>query len=56
MVAAIADAPTPRTAQQLNSFLSLIKFYIGFILDLATKVKPMHALVWKGADFEWSVD
>ncbi len=55
-VAAIADAPTPRNAQQLSSFLSLVNFYIDFIPDLATKVEPMHALGRKGAVFEWSAD
>ncbi len=50
-VAAIADAPTPQTAQQLSSFLSLISFYIDFILHLAMNVKPLCALGRKGATF-----
>ncbi len=53
-VAAIADAPTPQTAQQLNSFLSLVTFYIDFIPDLAMKVEPLHALGRKGATFLWT--
>ncbi len=40
-VAAITDAPTPQTAQQLNSFLGLITFYIDFIPNLATMVDPL---------------
>ncbi len=53
-VTTIADAPTPQTAQQLSSFLSPITFYIDFILDLATKVEPLHVLGRKGAMFAWT--
>ncbi len=52
--AAITDAPTPRTAQQLSSFLGLVTFYIDFIPDLATKVELLWALGCKGVMFSWT--
>ncbi len=54
--AAITNAPTPQTAQQQNSFLHLIMFYIDFIPDLATEVEPLWALGCKGAMFMWTED
>ncbi len=53
-VAAIADAPITKTAEQLSSFPSLVTFYINLIPDLATKVEPQNVLGRKGATFTWT--
>ncbi len=52
-IAAIINVPIPHTAQQLNSILGLVGWYSDFILDLATKAKPLRALSRKGATLTW---
>jgi len=52
-VKAIKEFPTPTTAKQVISFVSLASFYRRFIKDFAKIAKPMHDAA-KKEPFEWT--
>lgn len=41
-VKAIVDAPRPKDAKQLQSFIGLIMYYARFLPDRANKLKPLY--------------
>ena len=52
-VRAITDAPQPKTASELRSFLGTVGFNSRFIPDLSTTAEPLRAITQKGAEFRW---
>ena len=52
-VRAITDAPQPKTASELRSFLGTVGFNSGLIPDLSTTAEPLRAITQKGAEFHW---
>ncbi|XP_064653221.1 uncharacterized protein K02A2.6-like [Lineus longissimus] len=53
---AILDAPPPKDATTLKSFLGLVGFYSKFCPGFASKVEPMCKLLRGDQTFEWSED
>ena len=51
---AICDAPPPKNASELRSFLGLLNYYGKFIPNLATTFHPLNQLLRKDAQFHWS--
>ena len=51
---ALAETPIPENAKQLHSFLGLINYYSRFIEGLARLVRPLYALLKKGAEWLWT--
>ena len=51
---AIANAPTPRSAKEVQSFLGMINFYHDFIPNLASISEPLRRLLRKRVRFSWS--
>ena len=54
-VDAILKAPEPKNVTEVKAFLGMVNYYNMFMKDLATVAAPMHALLRKGAKWEWSV-
>jgi hypothetical protein len=52
-VKAVQDAPTPKDASQLKSFLGLVNFYGKFLPHLSTVLSPLNNLLRKGTVFKW---
>jgi len=52
-VKAVQDAPTPKNASELKSFLGLINFYGKFLPNLSTVLSPLNSLLRKGVVFRW---
>ena len=44
-VAAVKRAPQPKNVQELRSFLGLLHYYGKFLLNLATLLHPLNALL-----------
>ena len=53
-VKAINEAPEPQNKEQLQSFIGLVNYYGSYINDLATRMKPLYALIRKDATWEWT--
>ena len=53
-VTAITEAPPPRDATALQSFLGLTGWYSKFIPCYASVVEPLRALLRKNAEFKWT--
>ena len=53
-VEAIKDAPTPRSIQELKSYLGLLTYYGKFLPNLSTTLFPLYRLLRK--DFPWKWD
>ena len=51
---AITEAPPPRDATALQSFLGLTGWYSNFIPCYASVVEPLRALLRKNAEFKWT--
>ena len=52
-VRAITDAPKPRNASELKSYLGMINYYQKYLPNLATKLSPLHELLKKGTHWRW---
>jgi len=52
-VEAVEKFRTPRTAEEIRSFLGLVNFCAAFISNLATVSEPLRRLTKKGAKFIW---
>ena len=50
----IKNWPTPRTAKQAKSFISLASYYRSYVHQFATIAKPIHQLAEKERNFEWT--
>ena len=53
-VKAVVDAPSPRTIQELRSFLGLLNYYARFLPNLASTLHPLHALLCQDQPWQWS--
>lgn len=53
-VEAIAKAPVPQNASQLQAALGLINYYARFIPNMSTLLQPLYALLKKGTKCQWS--
>ena len=53
-VQAIAEAPQPRNAQELRSFLGLLHYYGKFLPNLSTLLHPLNALLRADSKWVWS--
>ena len=53
-VTAIKQAPTPKNATVLRSFLGMISYYGKFLLNLADKLTPLYDLLCKNRKWTWS--
>ena len=51
---AIVKAPTPRSVQELRSFLGLLNYYGRFIPNLASLIHPLNRLLCKDARWNWT--
>ena len=52
-VAAIKQAPTPKTVKQLESFLGMINYYGKFIPNLSSIAAPLNQLRHKNRPWKW---
>ena len=46
-VRAIVNTPAPTDVTQLKSFLGLLSYYLKFLLNLASRLAPLHELLQK---------
>ena len=53
-VRAISEAPSPKNASELRSFLGMINYYQKYLHNLASTLAPLHELLRKGAHWKWS--
>ena len=49
-------APTPRNVSELRSFRGMMQYYHSFLPGLATILAPLHKLLQKGMQWEWTHD
>ena len=50
------QAPMPKNAQQLWSFLGPLNYYCKFLPNLATILQPLNDLLQKGKKWSWSAE
>lgn len=53
-VKAVMEAPSPVNVTQLRSFLGLLTYYGKFVPNLANQLKPLHELLNKAKQWEWT--
>ena len=53
---AVKKAPTPRNVSELRSFLGMEQYYHSFLPGLATMLAPLHKLLQKAMQWEWTHD
>ena len=53
-IQAVADWPTPRSADDVKQFIGLASYYRRFITNFAKIAAPLHKLATKGKEFCWS--
>ena len=53
-LAAILDAPAPRSVAEVQSFLGLVTYYCRFVKNFSSVLAPLYDLLKKGAKFKWS--
>ena len=53
-VRAISEAPAPKNVVELRSYLGMLQYYNHHLPYLSTVTEPLHQLLRKGADWEWS--
>ena len=51
-VQAVISAPKPRNTTELKAYLGLQQFYNRFLLNLATIIIPLNALLKKGVHYK----
>ena len=49
----VKNWPTPKTAKEAKSFISLARYYLSYVNQFATIAKPLHQLAENDRDFEW---
>lgn len=53
-VEAIVNAPRPDNLKQLQAYLGLLNFYNRFLPNASGRLKPLHRLLEKEAEWSWS--
>ena len=53
---AVKRAPSPRNVSELRSFLGMVQYYHSFLPGLATTLAPLHRLLQKNVQWEWTKD
>jgi len=53
---AVKRAPSPRNVSELRSFLGVVQYYHSFLPGLATTLAPLHRLLQKNVQWEWTKD
>ena len=53
-LSALENFPVPKNVTQILQFLGLAGYYRRFILDFASKVRPLNRLTHKGRSFKWT--
>ncbi|MCG8048838.1 MAG: RNA-directed DNA polymerase, partial [Candidatus Thiodiazotropha taylori] len=53
-IRAVKNWPTPKTAKEAKSFISLASYYRSYVYQFATIAKPIHQLAEKNKNFEWT--
>ena len=51
-VKGIVDAPPPRTATELRTFLGLVNYYSQLLPDLATVLQPLYCTIGEEEEME----
>ena len=52
-VAAVLDAPSPTTVEELRSFSGAVNFYVKFLPNLSGVMAPLYELLQKGVSWHW---
>ncbi|CAG8763156.1 21443_t:CDS:2, partial [Gigaspora rosea] len=53
-VITVQEYPTPTSLRQLYRFISLVSYYRHFIPQFATIAKPLHKLLEKEVEYDWT--
>ena len=53
---AVKRAPARRNVDELRSFLVMVQYYHSFLPGLATTLAPLHKLLQKNVQWEWTID
>ncbi|CAI5697370.1 unnamed protein product [Oreochromis niloticus] len=53
-IQAVKDWPTPRSVQELKSFLGLASYYRRFVRGFSCLAAPLFHLLQKGVTFQWT--
>ncbi|KRX11636.1 Retrovirus-related Pol polyprotein from transposon gypsy, partial [Trichinella nelsoni] len=51
---AVREWPTPTCVSELRQFLGLASYYRKFVNGFANVAAPLHRLLEKGAEWDWS--
>ena len=52
-IEAVKNFPIPKSAKNIKEFLGLVRYYRRFILNIASRSKPLTNLLKKGRAFDW---
>lgn len=55
-ISAVKRAPAPKNVSELRSFLGMVQYYHSFLPGLATTLAPLHRLLQKTIQWEWTDD
>ena len=55
-ISAVKRAPAPKNVSELRSFLGMVQYYHSFLPGLATTLAPLHRLLQKNIQWEWTDD
>lgn len=55
-IRAVAQWPTPSRVKDVRSFIGLASYYRRFVPGFARIASPLHALIKRGAHFEWTTE
>ena len=53
-VKAISEAPEPKNAAELRSFLGMINYYGRFLPNMSTQLAPLYRLLRKDIQWSWT--
>ena len=53
-LAAILEAPTPKSVGEVQSFLGMVTYYCRFVRNFSSVLAPLYDLLKKGSKFKWS--
>ena len=55
-ISALREAPTPKNATQLRSFLGIINYYSKFLPNLSGQLSPLYSLLCKHKKWVWGAE